>query len=179
MLFTTYTQKTCHFDLGRRSVLNRLLLLGCMLLVSIMFSCNAYAQNGDVFSTSYFDVKLTNGWEVQGRPQNSMRALNVNFVNNKRNVKINVIVGSAVVSPEEQLESLRDGLRQQGALVHKVRTLRNIKYFTFTLGQWPGFCYSGTNGRDLSIIVAVGNRTFAASFIRSFYNRDTQLFPPF
>lgn len=133
----------------------------------------------DVFETSYFTVQLTNGWDIQGRPQNSERALNVNFINEKRNVRINIVVGSARVTPQEQLEQMQKAIRSQGGMVHQLRKRGNMNYFTFVIGQWPGFCYAGSNGHDLSIITAIGNRNDAARFVRSFTKRDESLFPSF
>lgn len=150
----------------------------CLMIVCLGWCLPAQAKS-DVFKTSYFEVQLGNGWEVQGRPQNSERALNVNFINEQRNVRINVVVGAARVTPQDQLEQMRKAIRSQGGMVHQLRERNNMKYFTFVLGQWPGFCYAGSNGHDLSIITAIGNRNDAARFIRSFTKRDESLFPSF
>lgn len=157
---------------------NRFIQFCAFALLALILCLPAQAKD-NVFSSQYFDVALTNGWEVQGRPQNSLRAVNVNFINDARNVKINVVIGSANVSVDEQLEQMRQGIRRQGGMVHQIRSVRDMKYFTFILGDWPGFCYVGSNGKDLAIIIAVGNRSYAARFIKSFYNRDKSLFPDF
>lgn len=136
-------------------------------------------QAAEVFKTSFFTVELSDGWAVQGKPQNSERALNVNFINDIRNIRINVVVGAAKITVEEQLIQMQKAIRSQGGLVHQLRKRNNLQYFTFVLGQWPGFCYVGSNGKDLAIITAIGNRNLAAQFIRSFTQRDQSLFPSF
>lgn len=152
----------------------------------VLFTClwctsaSAFGFGSDnTFKTEFFRVELEDGWKVQGRPQNSERALNVNFVNSKLNIRINVVVGAAKVTVPEQLRQLQAAIRNQGGVANQVRSRNGISYFTFTLGTWPGFCYAGSDGKDLAVITSIGNRHDAATFIRSFTHRHEGLFPSF
>lgn len=151
----------------------------CGLLLICLACCSSVQAKPQVLDTEYFDVELTHGWTVQGVPQNSLRALNVNFKNDVRKTRINIVIGAAQNSIDDQLNQMRDSFRSNGARVSQIRALRDMKYFTFVLGDWPGFCYVGSNGKDMAIITAIGNRSEAARFIRSFYNRNEDLFPSF
>lgn len=143
-------------------------------------SANAFFfDSKDTFKTEYFQVKLKDGWEVQGRPQNSERALNVNFMNKSNGTRINIVVGAAKTTTRDQLNQMRAAIRSQGGQAHQIRSRGNVNYFTFILGKWPGFCYVNTDGKDQAVIMAVGNRQSAADFIGSFTKRNKALFPDF
>lgn len=166
------------------SVLIGLLPLGGLTVAAIT-SCMSLAissaveaaQEANILETSFFSVDLGDKWRTAGPVHNSRNALNINIVNVKEQSSINIVVGSGLIQPYALLTSMQKTLRNQHAMVGPVAQKGALLFFEYNLNGLGGVAMSATNGRDVSSITILGNPQAAIDLIKTFKDKDAELFP--